>query len=89
VTQYDEPLRKLADVADLLGVSQEWLRLQCLSGRVPHVRVARHYRFTDAHVAEIVAQFSVVPGPDEPANKTRGPRRNATRRYASYPRGDS
>jgi hypothetical protein len=51
----------LADVATTLGKSRWWLAGQVREGKVPHLRVGRTVRFTDAHVAKILAEFEQTP----------------------------
>jgi hypothetical protein len=74
-------------IADELGVSEEWVRRQCRAGRFPHHRIARRLRFTDADLAAILAVMAVpvtplVTGPGGPET----PAAPARRRYAVYPR---
>ncbi|WP_238007818.1 helix-turn-helix domain-containing protein [Dactylosporangium sp. AC04546] len=54
-------LLRPAQVADRLGCSEWWVKEQARRRRVPHVRVAGSYRFTEEHVAEIIRRFEVVP----------------------------
>jgi hypothetical protein len=65
----------LREAADRLGVSYEWLRLQALTHKVPHRRIARQYRFTDDDIAAIKAMHFVEaseppPEPIKPKRKT-------------------
>lgn len=48
-------LYTIADAADLLNVPFSWLRDKVTAGEVPHTRLGRHVRFTEAHLAQIVA----------------------------------
>lgn len=77
----------LDEVAATLGVSPRWLRLQCREKRVPHVRIARTYRFTSQNVTEILGMLSVSAlAPEKPVPKPTPQRRKRVdgRKYATY-----
>jgi excisionase family DNA binding protein len=48
-------LYSIPEAAEVLNVPVTWLRDKVTAGRVPHTRLGRHVRFTDAHLAQIVA----------------------------------
>ncbi len=73
----------LREAADRLGVSYEWLRLQALTHKVPHRRIARQYRFTDDDIAAIKAMHYVETAEPVPITK----RKTAKRKdYPTYDR---
>jgi excisionase family DNA binding protein len=41
-----EPLLRPEDAAELLSVKVSWIYEACRSGRLPHIRVGKHLRFT-------------------------------------------
>ena len=45
-------LLTVADVAERLGVSQEWVWAQARAGRIPHVRLGRYRRFREEAISE-------------------------------------
>ncbi len=49
-------LYSLQEAADLLNVPASWLRTAIAHRTVPHTRLGRHVRFTEAHLAAIVAE---------------------------------
>ncbi|MER5899349.1 helix-turn-helix domain-containing protein [Streptomyces mirabilis] len=71
------------EIAEALGCSAWWVKDRARRGLIPHTRVGRAYRFTAAHLAEIVRlheerpkrSFSSAPaGPavtSPPAARTR------------------
>lgn len=66
------------DAARNLGVSTKWLSEMAAQRRVPHVLIARRYRFTDNHLAEIIAMFERSPSTgqaEDEAPTLRRPRR--------------
>lgn len=48
-------LYSIREAAEVLNVPVSWLRDKVTARRVPHTRLGRHVRFTDAHLADIVA----------------------------------
>lgn len=46
-----------ADIGAILGRSHFWVAEQGRRGRIPHLKVGRSRRYTDAHVAEILRLF--------------------------------
>ena len=49
------PLLTMSEAALALNVPVGWLRKKVSSGAVPHTRLGKHVRFTQDHLAEIVA----------------------------------
>jgi excisionase family DNA binding protein len=41
-----EPLLRPEDAAELLSVKVSWIYEACRTGRLPHLRVGKHLRFT-------------------------------------------
>jgi excisionase family DNA binding protein len=48
-------LHSIDEAAEVLNVPRTWLRDKVTAGAVPHTRLGRHVRFTEAHLAQIVA----------------------------------
>lgn len=48
-------LYTIAEAAEALNVPVSWLRSSVTARRVPHTRLGRYVRFTDAHLTAIVA----------------------------------
>jgi excisionase family DNA binding protein len=44
----------IAEAAVVLNVPENWLRKKVTAGDVPHTRLGRHVRFTDAHLDQII-----------------------------------
>ena len=66
----DEPLAfDLPAAAQRLRVGAEWLACQARAGKVPHVRMGRSRRFTEANLVAILALFEqpTAPAPLPPA----------------------
>nr|WP_307783159.1 helix-turn-helix domain-containing protein [Streptomyces sp. MBT53] len=56
-TEGGAPLPRLyrpEEIAEALGCSAWWVKDRARRGLIPHTRVGRAYRFTAAHLAEIV-----------------------------------
>ncbi|MGJ5876647.1 helix-turn-helix domain-containing protein [Streptomyces griseiscabiei] len=56
-TEGGYPLPRLyrpEEIAEALGCSAWWVKDRARRGLIPHTRVGRAYRFTAAHLAEIV-----------------------------------
>lgn len=51
----------IAEAARLLRVPEGWLRKKVTAGLVPHTRLGKHVRFTDAHLCRIVADGEREP----------------------------
>lgn len=66
-------LYSAADVAKELRCSEWWVKEQARRRRIPHCRIAGSYRFTAAHLAEIIRLFEVrptgQPGPSGPPER--------------------
>lgn len=73
-------LYTIDEAASVLNVPRTWVRDKVTAGAVPHTRLGRHVRFTDAHLAQIVAageRGGAVARPSSPTGRLR--RRAATR----------
>lgn len=64
---------KIGEVAAMLGMSVTWAYQR--APQWPHLRMGTEYRFTEAHIAEIVELLTVRP--EQPS--TPEPRRIGTR----------
>ena len=65
----------IAEAARLLRVPEGWLRKKVTAGLVPHTRLGKHVRFTDAHLCRIVADGEQEPAtPAAPAVQGLSPR---------------
>ncbi|GAA3771554.1 helix-turn-helix domain-containing protein [Streptomyces chiangmaiensis] len=51
------------EVAEALGCSAWWVKDRARRGLIPHARIGRSYRFSDAHLAEIVRMNEERPDP--------------------------
>lgn len=51
----------LGQVAEQLQIKESWLRARCEGREVPFTMLSGSYRFTDAHVEAIVAQYEQAP----------------------------
>lgn len=49
------------ELGAMVGKSGWWFKEQCRRRRIPFIRVAGAYRFTDSHVAEILALLEERP----------------------------
>lgn len=49
------PLRNIAEAAEFLGIPPSTLRDKVTARLVPHTRIGRHVRFTEEHLAAIIA----------------------------------
>lgn len=49
-----EDLMTTAEVARMLRVSEEMVRINCRSGKWPHTKIGRFYRFTKADYLAII-----------------------------------
>jgi excisionase family DNA binding protein len=74
-------LYTIAEAAEVLNVPATWLRDKVTAGAVPHTRLGRHVRFTEAHLEEIVAagerSIPRQPSPGRPTTPTGRLRRRA------------
>ncbi|MFK0173986.1 helix-turn-helix domain-containing protein [Streptomyces sp. NPDC090306] len=57
------------EVAEALGCSAWWVKDRARRGLIPHARIGRSYRFSDAHLAEIVRMNE-----EQPARPPQSPR---------------
>lgn len=55
------PLRDIAGAAEWLGVKPTWVRDQVTARTIPFCKVGRHIRFSDEHLAAIVAAGEQQP----------------------------
>ncbi|MEU9606316.1 helix-turn-helix domain-containing protein [Streptomyces sp. NPDC048057] len=63
-TEGGAPLSRLyrpEEIAEALGCSAWWVKDRARRGVIPHTRVGRAYRFTAAHLAEIVRLYEERP----------------------------
>ncbi|WP_435272050.1 helix-turn-helix domain-containing protein [Streptomyces parvulus] len=63
-TEGGAPLPRLyrpEEIAEALGCSAWWVKDRARRGLIPHTRVGRAYRFTAAHLAEIVRLLEERP----------------------------
>lgn len=60
----------LPEAANLLRVSEKWLRGACKNG-APHVRMAEKLLFTDTHLEQILDRFEAKPTPTAPPTPRR------------------
>jgi hypothetical protein len=56
-------LYTVAEVADMLGLSERWLAAECRANRVEHINVARKRRFTARQVQALVQRNTGIPAP--------------------------
>ncbi|QCB97099.1 DNA-binding protein [Arthrobacter sp. PAMC25564] len=79
----DIPLMTAAEVAAKLKVNVETVYKMCKTGRWPHTKIGRLYRFTEEHYQAIIAT------PAMPEQRPRTQRENIARllHSTSYPRG--
>lgn len=61
------PMMTVAELAARLNVSPETVRRMCHSGKWPHSRIGRLFRFSEAHYEAITA----TPEPPEPWTRER------------------
>jgi excisionase family DNA binding protein len=67
-------LYTIREAAELLNVPFTWLRDKVTARQVPHTRLGRHVRFTEAHLAKIVAEGDrpvVAAAPVAPTGRRR------------------
>jgi excisionase family DNA binding protein len=48
------PLLTCAQVGEVLGVSESWVRMEARAGRITHRRIGAQYRFTREDVDELI-----------------------------------
>lgn len=56
-----QPTYSLDDVAPIIGKSAYWLASQARRQVIPHLRIGREVRFTEAHVKEIIDAAEIRP----------------------------
>jgi len=56
-------LYTIAEAAQKLNVPMTWIRDKVTARAVPHTRLGRHVRFTDNHLADIIAAGYRAPLP--------------------------
>ncbi|MFJ5984213.1 helix-turn-helix domain-containing protein [Lentzea sp. NPDC092896] len=81
-------LHTAKEVANALKVSKWWVEDQARRRQIPFTKVGGSYRFTDAHLNEIVAIFEELPvmTPEKPTTTAR--RRAQPRRRQSESRNE-
>lgn len=57
------PLMTIKDLAARLNVPESWVRDKVTAEQIPFTRIGRHVRFTEQHLAEIVAEGERRPTP--------------------------
>ncbi len=57
------PPRNYSQAAEWLQMSESWLRKQVAAGLVPHSKLGRDVRFTEVHLAQILADGERLPRP--------------------------
>jgi excisionase family DNA binding protein len=78
-------LYSITEAAEILNVPRTWLRDKVTARAVPHTRLGRHVRFSDAHLAAIIQageKGAAVPAPRVEPSTIR--RRRATRETRGY-----
>ena len=70
-------LYTITEAAQVLHVPEGWLRKKVSAGVVPHTRLGKHVRFTDAHIDQIITIGEQPPLPVVTA--TQGVSRRARR----------
>ncbi|WP_431870898.1 helix-turn-helix domain-containing protein [Nocardiopsis eucommiae] len=50
-------MHTLPEAAARLQLNERYLQRRCQRGELPHIWVARTYRFTDEHLAEIIRRL--------------------------------
>ena len=78
----DPTLYRAVEVASMLRCSEWWVKEQARQRRIPYCWIGGSYRFTDAHLAEIVRLFEVRPQQPAPAEP---PARRATGPHLDEP----
>lgn len=58
-------------LAELLTLKVSWIESKCRTRKIPHLLIAGQYRFTEQHVAEILAMHERRPI-ERPATATEG-----------------
>jgi len=53
--ELSEPLLRPEDAAELLSVKVSWIYEACRTGRLPHLRVGKHLRFTRSELERWLA----------------------------------
>lgn len=73
----------LKQVAEQLQIKESWIRARCEGREIPFTMLGGSYRFTDAHIEQIIAKFEEKPAA-RPAPRRRPPG-NVTRLEAKTP----
>jgi excisionase family DNA binding protein len=79
----DTRLYRPAEVAEILGCSEWWVKEQARKRRIPFAWIGGSYRFTAEHIAEIVRASEVRPtgrasgAPDIAASREQHPQQQA------------
>ena len=72
------------EAAAILRVKRSWLERQAAARKIPFTVLGGSYRFTSAHLAEIVRLYEQLPGPRaEGAGRKARPPREATTTFAA------
>lgn len=62
-------LLTFAEAAERLSVPESWLKNRVAARQVPHTRLGKHVRFTEAQLDQIVAE--AANGPTDPTPRRR------------------
>jgi excisionase family DNA binding protein len=54
-------LYTVEEAAEMLGVTVDFIRRRYQKGEIPHVRIGRYVKFSQANIDAIVDQFTVQP----------------------------
>jgi excisionase family DNA binding protein len=76
-TPSQRPLLTIAEAAAYLNIPVTTLRDKVTQRAVPFTRIGRHVRFTDAHLAAIIAAGESQAPPPRPATAGPAPSRRA------------
>lgn len=76
----------VADVAQMLGKSPEWVADRARRREFPHLRVGNSIRFTDTHVAQILTLLEQPAGTPQPGPLGLTPRSRIHKQRRRAPR---
>lgn len=70
------------ELAELLGLKVSWVEDKCRAREIPHLKIAGAYRFTEQHVAAIIAMHErpvaetppAIAAAPAPQRRARAPR---------------
>jgi excisionase family DNA binding protein len=64
----------MAEAAEMLGVGEWWLAEQARAGKVPHIKLGRTRRFSQANIEAIIAGAEQTPQRPAPSTYGMSPR---------------